>query len=158
MLRIHNHLPPKPVFPDMKKTDPAGYHGGGIAHEVAALVSLCFGIRLKSEGITRHWTPGADPAGEPICWDVDQVPMLMRPYGVLHGSGQVPDPAVQLLYVLYSTLFFLECGTVVDHHPGQPELGPMDLRLRRLERRLVTDRPRLPFRPLARATASISGL
>ena len=81
MLRIHNHLPPKPVFPDMKKTDPAGYHGGGIAHEVAALVSLCFGIRLKSEGITRHWTPGADSAGEPICWDVDQVPMLMRPYG-----------------------------------------------------------------------------
>jgi hypothetical protein len=43
----------------------ATYHGGGLADEIAALVSLCLGIRVKAGAATREFRPGGDPKGYP---------------------------------------------------------------------------------------------
>jgi hypothetical protein len=46
-------------------TDAGTYHGGGLADELAALVSLCLGIRVKAGAATREFRPGGDPKGYP---------------------------------------------------------------------------------------------
>jgi hypothetical protein len=52
---------------DMTASDTGGYHGGGPAEEVAALVSLALGVRCRSGGITRRWLRGdPDPLGTPF--------------------------------------------------------------------------------------------
>lgn len=42
------------------------YHGGSHADEVAALISLCTGVRLKAGGETRRFKEGGDPLGNPM--------------------------------------------------------------------------------------------
>lgn len=59
-------------------TDASRYHGGIDADEIAALLSLGLGIRLKAGSPTRWFKPGEDPRGRP--WSFQQ-------------SGR-PDPTV----------------------------------------------------------------
>ena len=49
------------------KTDQSSFHGGDLADELAALVSLALGIRCRSGGTTRNWFIGSDlnGAGQP---------------------------------------------------------------------------------------------
>jgi hypothetical protein len=42
------------------------YHGGHVADELASLISLIFGIRLESGGLTRVFGMDGDPRGRPI--------------------------------------------------------------------------------------------
>jgi hypothetical protein len=52
----------------MEKTDTSAYHGGTIDDEVAALVSLELGIRLKSGSASRWFRKDADARGTPIAF------------------------------------------------------------------------------------------
>jgi hypothetical protein len=60
-LSIHTKFDP----PDMSKTDQSRYHGGTLVDELAALVSLVSGIRLRSGATTREFQNGSDPMGRP---------------------------------------------------------------------------------------------
>jgi hypothetical protein len=62
--------------PDMTKTDSDLYHGGSVAEEVAGLVSLALGIRVRAGGATRRFD-GSDPMGTPIEWTARPAPVLL---------------------------------------------------------------------------------
>ena len=56
-------------LPDMEKTQYDQYHGGYQQDEVAALASLCLGVRLQAGEATRQLPPSAsvsDPMGQPM--------------------------------------------------------------------------------------------
>lgn len=55
VLRLEYYLEYEPV--PMDRTDAKRYHGGELSDEIAALVALCLGIRLKSGGYTRRFDP-----------------------------------------------------------------------------------------------------
>src|SRR5262249_36369659 len=77
MLRLELHLQNDPEQrPPMDETDAERYHGGLLTDEVAALVSLALGIRLKSGGMTRHFE--CDPRGTPVAWDPHPTPILLK--------------------------------------------------------------------------------
>ena len=59
VLRIENHIQKRNHNYRMDKTDVTRYHGGWHSDEVASLISLCLGIRLKSGGFSR--SRGSDP-------------------------------------------------------------------------------------------------
>lgn len=42
------------------------YHGGDEADELAALISLCLGVRIKAGSATRMFHKGSDPLGTPV--------------------------------------------------------------------------------------------
>lgn len=66
VLRAENHIPFDPLaFSFKDKTDDELYHGGDIADEVAALISLSMGIRFKPGSPTRSFAPNGDPRGDP---------------------------------------------------------------------------------------------
>lgn len=77
VLRIEYHGITLPE--DMRKTNYDRYHGGGIQDEIAALVALCLGIRLKPGGITRFFDVGKDPKGYPTAWELQKNPVLSKP-------------------------------------------------------------------------------
>jgi hypothetical protein len=60
------------------KTDIKRFHGGGINDEIAALISLCLGVRLKSGGLIRYFEPDKDPKGQPISWNIHENPILLK--------------------------------------------------------------------------------
>lgn len=62
-----------------RKTDVSRYHSGGINDEIAALISLCLGVRLKSGGISRLFDPDEDPKGCPVAWEHKHTPLLLTP-------------------------------------------------------------------------------
>ncbi len=66
VLREEHHLKYDPNMLAIKKTDVHRYHGGSLSDEVAALVSLCLGIRLKAGAPTREFHLCGDPRGRPI--------------------------------------------------------------------------------------------
>jgi hypothetical protein len=59
-----------------EKTDIQWYHGGLLSDEIAALLALCLGIRLKSGGYTRHFRPHGDPRGYPTEHEIGRNPVL----------------------------------------------------------------------------------
>jgi len=61
------------------KTDTERYHGGGLNDEIAALISLLIGVRLKSGGMTRYFLPDEDPKGHPIALEIHEDPVLFKP-------------------------------------------------------------------------------
>jgi hypothetical protein len=65
ILRLDSYLVYE-VETDWSQTEESRYHGGLIHDEVAALASLCMGIRLKASGYTRIFEPDKDPLGTPI--------------------------------------------------------------------------------------------
>ena len=62
--------------PDFSKTDVSKYHGGLLTDEIAALASLCCGVRLKAGGESRRFDLSNDPLGRPIAWDRRAFPVL----------------------------------------------------------------------------------
>lgn len=63
----------------MTKTDDRRYHGGDLADEIASIISLCLGIRLKSGDANRIFGTGGDPKGIPISsWGYIQDPVLPK--------------------------------------------------------------------------------
>jgi len=47
----------------MNETDTSNYHGGWFQDEIAALVSLCLGIRVRAADESRRFDGGGDPLG-----------------------------------------------------------------------------------------------
>ncbi len=77
ILRVENYM--NNDLPDMKKTDEDRYHGGGLADEIASIMSLCLGIRLKSGGISRMFEKSGDQKGTPVSsWDYTHDPILPK--------------------------------------------------------------------------------
>ncbi|NDU87805.1 MAG: hypothetical protein G3I09_06480 [Ferrovum sp.] len=75
ILRLDDHLPH--MQPDHSKTDISRYHGGSIVDEIAALVSLCLGVRVRAGGVSRYFTnPDKEPLGVPVAWDWRPIPSL----------------------------------------------------------------------------------
>ncbi len=58
------------------KTDDERYHGGGLADELAALISLSMGIRIKPGGASRNFQPHDDPRGTPVALEKHLDPAL----------------------------------------------------------------------------------
>ncbi len=52
-------------FADMENTNDAAYHGGDLNDEIAALLSLLFGVRLMPGSVTREFSSRFDPLGIP---------------------------------------------------------------------------------------------
>ncbi len=76
ILRWEKHL--ELALPVMEHTEDSLYHGGLLKDEIAALSSLALGIRLKSGGVTREFTPGGDTRGEPIYYELYKNPILLK--------------------------------------------------------------------------------
>lgn len=74
VLRIEYRLGDE--WPQMNKTDAERYHGGDLQDEIAALVSLCLGVRLKAGNKTRWFMPNGDPRGRPLAIELSPDPIL----------------------------------------------------------------------------------
>ena len=78
-----------------EQLDPRNYHGATAAEELAALVSLALGMRLRAGGIIRVFGPESSEAGDPH--EMDPPPYLPRParYGSMlpeiSGLGRPVD-------------------------------------------------------------------
>lgn len=59
------------------QTTNSRYHGGSLAEEIASLISLCLGIRVKAGLISRGFTRGGDPLGAVFSWDTSINPTLL---------------------------------------------------------------------------------
>ena len=75
ILRLDDHIPL--LRPDHSRTDDSRYHGGSITDEIAALTSLCLGVRIRAGGVSRYFTnPEIEPLGIPVAWDRRPIPLL----------------------------------------------------------------------------------
>jgi hypothetical protein len=59
------------------RTNVERYHGGLLEDEIAALVSLCLGVRMKSGGISRVFEIDKDPLGRPTAWEIERNPISL---------------------------------------------------------------------------------
>ena len=78
VLRVDWHLPIDALSPNFSEPDATSYHGGYPEDEVAALLGLCIGARMKAGGATRHFDPEGDPRGRPSVYAhkiVQQIPL-----------------------------------------------------------------------------------
>jgi len=76
ILRVDTHIA-KFKRPDFSKTDASLYHGGLITDEIAALASLCIGVRMRAGGESRQFDGmEQDPLGRPVAWDRRAIPTL----------------------------------------------------------------------------------
>lgn len=65
-LRVDLHLEDDIYnFVSDRTVDDSAYHGGDLDDEIAALLSLCLGIRLKAGSVTRRFSSRLDPKGIP---------------------------------------------------------------------------------------------
>lgn len=81
VLRVRMHERPQIDLLRLNETNDDLYHGGGLEDEIAALVSLHLGIRLKAGPMTRvYWGEGSDPLGRPAAWGDEPDPLLPRIY------------------------------------------------------------------------------
>jgi hypothetical protein len=71
--------------------DPAVYHGGGAEQELAALLSLVLGIRLRAGGITRYFDPAGDAHGVPLVPDIPPYLPVPEMFPVLPYTSQGCD-------------------------------------------------------------------
>jgi len=80
-LELHQRIddPDDYLDADWDQTDHAVFHGGDAGQELASLVSLALGVRLRASGISREFDPDGDPRGYPHGFD-EQVPYLPPPY------------------------------------------------------------------------------
>lgn len=76
ILRIDVHYVEK--CPGYPRTNDSFYHGGLLEDEIAALASLCFGVRIRAGGKSRHFNVNADedPLGRPVAGDHRPIPTL----------------------------------------------------------------------------------
>jgi hypothetical protein len=80
-------------FADMSSTDTSRYHGGTECDEIAALISLALGCRLKAGDSTRWFKKGDDPRGRPwsfrLSGRADPVPPHVSHRGALVSRARV---------------------------------------------------------------------
>lgn len=62
----------------MDSTNTVRFHGGLLSDEIAALVSLCLGVRVRAGGATRRFSPEGDPRGRPTNTWLFQNPTLVQ--------------------------------------------------------------------------------
>jgi len=62
----------------MERTVTHNYHAGSLCDEIAALISLELGIRLKAGEVSRRFFPGGDSRGQPQALGFSDVPSLSR--------------------------------------------------------------------------------
>jgi hypothetical protein len=74
VLRSYDYLVHQ--IPEMKETNEENYHGGFLADELAALLSLFLGIRLKSGDANREFTIDGDSMGRPRSYGFFDDPIL----------------------------------------------------------------------------------
>jgi hypothetical protein len=92
-------------YPSFQSTDATLYHGGSPAEELAALASLCLGVRLRAGRSTRRFQPHADPKGSPEEIGEQVRPFFQRsepPVLPRAVAGQHPIDQVNLLPALLS--------------------------------------------------------
>jgi hypothetical protein len=69
VLRVENHLhiadPEDFIDEAWEQLDPEVYHGDHGGQELASLIALALGVRLKAGGIVRVFDPAGDPRGRP---------------------------------------------------------------------------------------------
>ena len=78
LLRVQEFRPKRDPY-ITRATDAERYHGGVLADEIAALVSLQLGIRLKSGAISRMYAPEDDRFGMPLALDTHRNPVPPLP-------------------------------------------------------------------------------
>ncbi|ERT07788.1 hypothetical protein M595_2192 [Lyngbya aestuarii BL J] len=61
-----------------RNTDTSRYHGGSLQDEIAAIYSLCLGVRLKAGGIVRQFSHGNE-YGRPRIPRLDETPIFFTP-------------------------------------------------------------------------------
>lgn len=54
--------------PSLERTDTSRYHGGDLADEIAALISLALAVRMQAGSVNRQFGSFSSP-GQPIGWD-----------------------------------------------------------------------------------------
>jgi len=81
ILRVDERLGGDYYNPDMNRTDTSCYHGGDLIDEIAAVVSLALGVRIKGGGRTREFLPDDNKYGRPIGWEECFVPEVSPEYG-----------------------------------------------------------------------------
>jgi hypothetical protein len=80
VLRMALHLDLSPrVEGCMERTEESAYHGGGMHDEIAALLSLCMGVRFRPGKCTRDFWPNhVDQMGSPRSIDLTDIPETKR--------------------------------------------------------------------------------
>jgi len=84
VLRLNYHLPFNLHPLKIEQTDVTRYHGGSLEDEIAALISLCLGIRLKAGGCIREFPFEGDPKGYPVAYEAYKNPVLIKPTTNMH--------------------------------------------------------------------------
>lgn len=77
ILRVNEYIEPTEAH-EMPRTDFEHYHGGDLPDEIAALLSLSLGVRLKASGVTRWFEPDGDPKGRPLAFDTDRNNIILK--------------------------------------------------------------------------------
>ena len=83
VLRYAQCLTHDPSTIDFSRTDSSRYHGASATEEMAALLSLSLGVRVRAGGATRLFD-GGDPRGSPVLYSANENP------GALHLRGVGP--------------------------------------------------------------------
>lgn len=108
VLRVANHLPSE--MPDMSVTSAKHYHGGWLADEVAALISLELGLRVVAGPEIREFGFDRDPLGQPRMHSSKLLPTLPP----RAGPPQLPG--------IFVTRALTEL-TLFDTLPGLPAIA-----------------------------------
>ena len=90
--------------PSLERTDTSRYHGGMLTDEIAALVSLCLGVRMQAGAANREFDTFSSP-GRPIAWD-------LKPWPESRAVGSF----LQVRSALESRLLSLETLALLDQY------------------------------------------
>ncbi len=77
----------------MSRTNTDIYHGASIGEEIAALISLSLGVRLKSGPAIRRFEKGSDPRGRPVPRQMESDPWLPPFRGIRSLIPRLPGQA-----------------------------------------------------------------
>jgi hypothetical protein len=105
VLRFDFHFAGEPFQHFEDSTNDSRYHGGELADEMAALVSLFLGVRMWASTAVRGFYPGGDPKGSPRAEEPGVVPSLaMGKRGLMmdslrHGALGDVAPIAKLPFV-----------------------------------------------------------
>ena len=101
VVHVNNYLPP-PEFPTMDRSSVETWLGLSLDDEIAVLLSLVLGARVRGGGLTREFEENADPRGLPVEY-LHRPPAWISPPGNrfvlpgLLGAQLSLDEAIPLL-------------------------------------------------------------
>ena len=105
--RIEYYLPFR--VPKIEKTDTSAFHGGTLIDEIASLLSLALGIRIRAGSPSREFLDEQDPRGKPVGWN-EQPGFLNAGYDRLVVPWAVGKPSLELLSPLLHVRFMSADG------------------------------------------------